>query len=201
MSITAKMLLTQKDVVARIVKLGANATEVQAEIHLIGCSTLDHIRVHGDTTGAVALMNALPNGQRVKSLSFWYRHFTGGKVSMIFADKAWSCNLGKNRTDANFDIKGAMATTFADLTSERDPVTLVVEKFIKNLERTANNAEKHDGTQIDKVDPAVRQLAAQLVAYVREKGLGKTDSAAVVAASEPVEDLDSPIAQAMSVAA
>lgn len=178
-TLNPSMLLTQQDVTARIVKLGASAAEVQSEIHLIACSTLDHIRVHGDTTGAVALMNALPKGQRVKSLSFWFRHFSNGKVAMAL-DKAtdtWSCTLGKKRTEADFDIVAALAMTFADLTTEREPVSMTLEQFIKGLERTANNTANHDGTEIPKVSEPVRALAAKLNAYIRDNNLAVAKAA------------------------
>lgn len=168
MSLTRSTLLTQQAVMGRIVTLGQSAAEVQAEIHLIGCSTMEHISLHGDTTGAVALMNALPRGQRVKSLGFWFKHYSNSKISMVLKDNVWTCKLAKDRDAKDFDIDGAMATTFADLTTERDPVTLTLDKFIKGLERTANNSENFDGTETPKVAPAVRAVAAQMVAIYRK---------------------------------
>ena len=181
MSLVRSDLITQSAVKARIVKLGASAAEVQAEIHLLGCSTLEHVAIHGDTTGAVALMNALPNGQRVKALAFWFRTFSNGKISMVLKDQSWTCNLGKDRKAEDFDIDGAMAMTFADLTTERDPVTLTLEKFIKGLERTANNSDNFDGTETPKVAPAVRAVAAQFVAMYRKAEAAQPAPAAIAA--------------------
>jgi len=188
MSLSVKDFLTLADVKARIVRLGANAADVQKEIHLIACSTLDHVRAHGDSTGAVALMNALPVGQRVKALSFWFRTFSNGKINMKLADKVWSCTLGKNRTEADFDIQGAIAVTFADLTAERDPTTLEVEKFIKSLERTANNSDNFDGTDLPKVSVAARALAAKLVKYIRAGTPAVQDTADAILAAAPVAE-------------
>jgi len=168
MNITMKSLIADSDVPGRITKLGANAADVQNEIHLIGCSVLNHVSICGDSTNLVKLFNALPVGQRVKSLAFWVRTFSNGKCNMKLDKKVWSCVLAKKWTAGDFDIAGAIATTFADLTVERDPTTLTVESFVKKLAATANNTAMFDGTQMRKVDPAVNALAAQLTAYVRK---------------------------------
>ena len=167
MSITRSDLVGLATVKDRVLKLGASSKEVQAEIHLLGCSTLEHMQKHGDSTGATMLMNALPNGQRVKALALWFRHFSNGAVNMTEKKGTWSCKLKPGRKPEDFDIDGAIATTFADLTTERDPVTLTLEKFVKSLERTANNEEVFDGTDTPKVSPAVRNLAAQYVKAYR----------------------------------
>jgi len=164
------ILLSQSEVKARVAKLVLTAAEVQSEIHLIGCSTLDHTRVHGDYTGAVALLNGLPKGQRVKALAYWFRHFSNGKmVAKINSDtKLWDIELKKDRTDADFRVDEAIEITFADLTAEKDPTTLELDKFLKGLDRTANNTENFDGTNIPKVAAETRAMAARIVAFVRE---------------------------------
>ena len=162
-------LLTQTEVSEAIPALATNAANVQATIHQIGCSILEHTRQHGDYTGAERLCNALPRGQRVKALAFWFRHFSNGKLTLAVAKdtKMWVGKLAKDRDFADFDVDSAMETTFADLTSEKDPTTLTLEKFIKGLERTANNDATFDGTSIPKVAPEARAVAATLVAAYR----------------------------------
>ena len=162
-------LLSQSEVVGVIATLGADATKIQAQIHLSAVSTLAHIRDHGDTRGATQLLNALPNGTRVKALAQWYRHFSDGAMTLRQApdSKAWECKLAEKRVSEQFDVVAAEATTFADLTVERDPVTLTLDKFIKSLARTANNDDLFDGTTQPKVSPEVRAVAARMLASFR----------------------------------
>lgn len=177
-------LLTQGDVAKLIETIRERATTVQADIHQAACSTLDHARAHGDWTGITRLMDALPNGQRVKALAYWYGHYSNGKVSLSRNKEtgAWQVNRDRfaTRVDEDFKVDQAMETTFADLTVEKDPQTLSLAKFLKSLSRTATNAEKYDGTDIDKVSPRTRAFASRLVA------LSKADPelSAMVAESE-----------------
>ncbi len=165
-------LMTQADVIKAIPVLSADAAVIQERVHIIACSTLDHVRVHGDTTGCVALCNALPKGQRVKALGAWFKHFSNGKLVMVYDKKAgWSARLSKGRTDGDFMVDLAMETNFADLTEERDPVSVTVESMIRNLKRNSANTELHNDGVTPKVDPAARALAAEIVQFVRTKGL------------------------------
>lgn len=161
-------LLTQTDVATLIDTIRERATTVQADIHQAACSTLDHARAHGDWTGITRLLDALPNGQRVKALAYWYGFYSNGKVSLSRNKDtgAWQVNKDRfaSRVDEDFKVADAMETTFADLTVEKDPKTLTLAKFLQSLSRTATNAEKFDGTEIDKVSPATRAFASRLVA-------------------------------------
>lgn len=168
MSLTRSSLIAMSDVKGRIAKLVLSAVEQEAEIHLVGCSTLEHISLHGDTTGALALMNGLPVGIRVKALAEWYRHFSNGAIQLKLKERTWTISLKAGWNKEQFKVDDALAVTFADLTTERDPVTLTLEKFIKGLERTANNSEMFDGTTTPKVAPNVRAVAAQFVASYRK---------------------------------
>ena len=162
-------LLTQQDCAIKIELLATAAKTVQEDIHLCAVSTLAHTRDHGDYTGAERLLNALPNGQRVKALAFWFSHFSSKKLSFKFDKEAsaWVGTLSKTRMESDFGVDGAMLTTFADLTIERDPMSVTVESMVRNLERNAANSEMHEGTNIPKVDPKARELAAQIVQFVK----------------------------------
>lgn len=166
-------LLTQGDVAKLIDTIKVSAGELQSSIHQAGCSTLDHARAHGDYTGITRLMDALPNGQRVKALAYWYGHFSNGKVSLSRNKEtgAWQVNKDRfaSRVDEDFRVADACETTFADLTVEKDPQSLTLAKFIKNLSRSATNTERFDGTDVEKVTPKTRAFASRLMA------LSKTD--------------------------
>lgn len=168
-------LLTQAEALEQIPLLATDAASVQERIHVIACSTLDHVRAHGDTRGAVALMNALPKGQRVKALAHWFKAFSTGKLVMK-ADKAtglWDADLAKKREDGDFNVTGACDVTFADFTIERDPVSVSVDSLIRNMVRTANNTETFDGSDVPKVSPEARAVAAKIVAFLTEAGIRK----------------------------
>jgi len=185
-------LVSVSDIMPRIATLHTDAARQQQEIHLLACSSLDHIRQHGDSTAMVALHNALPNGTRVKALALWAGAFSNAKIQMKL-DKAtgeWTCKLAK-RTDADFDMEGAMEISFADYSTERDYTTLNIKAFIKGLARTASNTAKFDGTDQLKVDPAVNALAAKLNNFIRDNGLDKPEvAAASVAPAAPAKPVD-----------
>ena len=169
------ILLTQAEALAEIPLLASDAASVQTRIHVVGCSTLDHVRAHGDTRGVTALLNALPNGQRVKALGAWYRAFSNNKLIPKLDKKTgvWSVELSKKREDADFNVAGACEVTFADFTVERDPVSVTVESLVRNMVRMANNTDTHDGTDIPKVSPEARAVAAQIVAFMDAEGIRK----------------------------
>ncbi len=146
----------------RIRKIGS---ALQQEIHVVAVSTLAHIRDHGDYTLAVRLLDALPNGQRVKALAHWFGHFSGGAAKFAFDKKSdgWQCSLAKARVPEMFDIDGAYKTSFADLVAEKGYSTLTVKGVIDYLKRKAND----DGANPDgspKVAEDARILMAKLFA-------------------------------------
>lgn len=163
-------IMTAGECSTAIGRIAATGKVLQARIHAVAVSTLAHIRDHGDTTLACRLLDALPNGQRVKSLAFWYSHFSG-KKAVFSVDKAndlYKCKLDTARTPEDFDIEGANATTFADLTVEKTPEMMDVKAFERMLKRIGDNDGTFDnGTA--KVHPLVRELAAKCVGLVRER--------------------------------
>ena len=191
-------LLTQADVVKAIASLKTDAHSVQERIHVIACSTLDHIRAHGDTRGAVELLNALPRGQRVKALAYWYKEFSGDKAVFVLdrESKLWECKLAKGRSDSDFRVEAAMATNFADLTTEKDPQSVTIESMLRNLKRQSENTENHDGTNIPKVSQAARDLARALLTYIRSNNLDKNPNGIVqnATASTPVPSAEELVA-------
>lgn len=167
---TKLILLTQTDVMTKIAFIGESAKLLQADIHLCAVSTLDHVRAHGDHRGVTALLNALPNGQRVKGLAAWYRAMSSGKLSLKLdkETKEWQADLAKDRVDGDFKMAEAEETDYGAFTAEREPVTMTLASFIKRLETVANNDEKNDDGS-DKVEPAARIMAAEVVAFARTK--------------------------------
>lgn len=160
MSFTPFTIEKCKSNIKRIKSLGG---KLQSLIHLTAVSTLVHVRDHGDWTLAVSLLDALPNGQRVKALAHWYSHFSDGAIKFTYGGAAagWTCKLAKNRTPEMFNIDGAVATSFADLTAEKSPSTMSLKQAIAYLKRKANDDKLNDdGTP--KVSEEARELFAKL---------------------------------------
>lgn len=155
--------------IARIKKAGK---AIQELIHTTAVSTLAHIRDHGDYTLAVQLLDALPNGQRVKALAHWYNHFSDGAAKFSFDPKAgWSCKLAKHRKAEQFDVDGAYAVSFADLTTEKAPGTLDIKGVLAYLKRKANDNKTYDdGT------PRVSEDARNLMAALYNRAVELTES-------------------------
>lgn len=162
-------LLSLQETGARIEALAISAKNVQDEIHLIAVSCLAHSRDHGDVRPMAQLLNALPNGQRVRGLVAWARNFSSKKLTIKQdAQKLWVVEIQSERVPEDFKVDEACGITFADFTTEKDPQSVTVESLIRNLSRTANNDEMHTDGKTPKVSPEARAIAAKLVAAYRD---------------------------------
>jgi hypothetical protein len=162
-------LMNAADIGKRISKIARVGSSLQAEIHEIAVQTLGHIAAHGDYTLAVRLLDALPNGQRVKALAFWFNRFSGNAVTFSFdKDSGWQGKLKPKWNQETFDLDGAVKTTFADLVPEKGYNTLTMDRFRAYLRRQANNKDLNpDGSP--KVDRKVQDLCAGIYAQLAKK--------------------------------
>lgn len=159
-------ILSQSAVMGVIAGIKTSAATLQADIHQAAVSTLDHCREHGDYRGALALVNALPNGQRVQGLIEWFKGFSNGKLSFKKGPDGFTADLKKDRSDGDFSVELAMLTDFGAYTKEPVGKTFTVDQLIGILEKKANNTELNtDGTP--KVSADARAVAASLVASYR----------------------------------
>jgi hypothetical protein len=161
-------LYTRSQIGSRVARIVRVAGKVDAELHVVLCSILDHTREHGDYTALLPLLNGLPKGQRVQGIAAWLKHFSGKKlIARIDSEtKQWVCELSKDRQDSDFDIVGAMAITFGDFTKEPEPTTLTIALLVKMLEKRATSDEVNkDGSP--KVSADAKDLASKLVAFAR----------------------------------
>ncbi len=125
---------------ASISKIKTNSTELQALIHETAVSVLAHVRDHGDTTLAVRLVNAMSSGTRREGLSAWFYKFSNKTMNLSSKDGVWTCKLKPGREPADFDIEGAMAVDFGDLTKEaKAPKAMTLEDIFKALKKFTNN--------------------------------------------------------------
>lgn len=162
------VILNQADTAKLVERVCTSSKSLVADIHQAGVSTLDHIREHGNYTSAIDMLNGLSNGLRVKGLVAWYKKFSNGKFQpkQDGKTKVWSAELLKDRVDGDFDIEGAANMTFADLTTEVNPETLSLEKFIKGLKRTATNGGTFANSTIPKVSSEARVMALRVVQFI-----------------------------------
>lgn len=163
-------LYSQSQIGSRVARIVRVAGKVEAELHVVLCSVLDHTREHGDYTAILPLLNGLPKGQRIQAIAAWLKHFSNKKmIARIDSEsKQWIVELSKDRVDEDFDIVGAMAITFGDFTKEPEPTTLTVALLVKMLEKRATSTETNkDGSP--KVSEDAKVLASELVAVARQK--------------------------------
>jgi hypothetical protein len=155
--------------VARIIRVGKM---VDAELHVVLCSILDHTKEHGDYTQILPLMNGLPSAVRKQGIVAWVAHFTNKKLALKLDSKTklWTAELAKDRKSEDFDIIGAMAVTFGDFKPEPVPSTLTLALLIKMLEQKATDSKlNEDGSP--KVAEDAKIMASKVVAFIREQGV------------------------------
>lgn len=157
-------LLSIEECVKVTGEIRGSAKNLQSQIHLVAVSTLVHIRDTGDSRGALALVQALPNGQCVEGLKSWYAGMSSNAIS--FGKNAdtgeTTIKLAKDRTPAMFLVEAAEATDYGSYTKEAKPRTLTAEQFLKMVADKANNTELNlDGSP--KVSIEARALAARMV--------------------------------------
>lgn len=162
-------ILSRSAVVEVIARIGTAAKTLQADIHAAAVSTLDHTREFGDYRGALALINALPNGQRVQGLIVWFEHFSNGalKFKTNKDGAGYTAKLSQERADEDFDVAAAMLTDYGSFSKEAKPTTFTVDKLMKMLESKANDDRVNDdGTP--RVEATARVVAAKLVRSYRD---------------------------------
>lgn len=150
-----------------ILALKKAAKDVHNTIHVIAFSTLVHTRDHGDSRGAVELLNALPNGQRVKALAHWYNVMSNGAMTLSFDKKAdsWKAKLREGRSAEDFNVVDAEAIHFADLTAEKGPTAFTLANLRKFLQSKIDNAAKlADGSDV--VSKEAREAARAALAAI-----------------------------------
>lgn len=159
---TTFTVLSQSEIAKRITRIKSVGARLQNEVHVVAVSCLAHARDHGDITLSVRLLDAMPNGQRVKALAYWFRKFSGEQLSFSFKpDTGWSAKLVKGWKPELYDVDGAYAVTFADLTAEKGYDTLSVKAVLSYLKRKADEDGLHPNGEA-KVSPEAREFCAAL---------------------------------------
>jgi len=169
MSIT---ILKQTEISAAISKVASQARDTQTAIHQIAYSVLDHTREFGDFTGAERLLNALPSGQRVKSLGQWFDVMSSGKLrlSQDPKTKLWKGELAKDRSDADFLMAKAEGLDYGDFKPEIVSKVIDLKAFLKKVEKVSTDdsmVKDKQGREVPAVTAETRAIAAKAVAFLR----------------------------------
>jgi hypothetical protein len=165
-------LLKQSEIGAAISAVAAAARANQTAIHEIAVSTLDHTREFGDFTGCERLLNALPNGQRVKSLAQWFNVMSGKQLTITLdpKTKVWSGKLQRSaNSEADFDIAKAMEVDYGSFQPEIVQSVITLKTLLQKVTKIATDTETVtiDGKTVPRVSAEVQAIAAQTVAYMR----------------------------------
>lgn len=182
---TAITILDQAKTGKLITLIAKNATKLNTQIHIAAVSTLSHIRDYGDFTLAERLLNALPTGQRVKTLAAWYAHFSANAFTLTFDKGAgsWKGNLAKKRTPDQFDVEGAWKVPFGDLMPEKVATTMNAKAVIAMLKRNADSTAKNDDGTPKISDEAKALFADLFVAASRMQAENEAKAAAAAKAA------------------
>ena len=165
-------ILNQAETAKTIKSIKIRGANLQRDIHICAVSTLAHMRDHGDYTLAVALMNALQSGQRVKGMALWMSHHSSGKFTLRQDKKQgniWVGALSKDRTAEDFLIEDAVKITFAEFTVEKDPVQVTPDSIKKYLDRLIANEDtikSATGEDQPKVTEAAKAAAKAMLAMI-----------------------------------
>lgn len=166
--------IMSKDACTKAIRqIGRIGVKLELHIHRVAVSALAHVRDHGDTTIATNLLNVLPKGQRVKALAYWFGHFSNNMLKLTQAkDQSWVAQLDKKRMESDFNVDGAAAVSFAELTAEKEPgKTFTEEQLIKKLKAWANEDGFFEDGITPKVSEGARDLAAAMVAQLERPKL------------------------------
>lgn len=157
------------DLMKTITKVGRDATELQATIHEVGLNCLLQLRNHNQSTPTANLLNALPNGTRVKALAHWFNVNAKGAVNVARdpQSKVWTVQLIKGRTPDMYKMDEAEATSFADLTEEREVAQFDEKALIAWITKKAKSTQRlNDGKPA--VSNEAKALAARLLNFLAD---------------------------------
>ena len=156
------------DLMKAVAKVGRDATELQATIHEVGLNCLLQLRDHNQSTPTANLLNALPNGTRVKALAHWFNTNAKGAVNVARdpQSKVWTVQLIKGRTPDMYKMDEAEATSFADLTEEREVAQFDEKALIAWITKKAKStARLNDGKPA--VSDEAKALASRLLNFLQ----------------------------------
>jgi len=166
MEINGMNLVTGASLVKLINKIRANSGKLADDIHLAAVSVLAEIEKELDKTGAPnvdrirqLLLNVHVSNRR-KALGEWFRVYA--PVTVAWAkDGSLSVKMLKGalaKSHPGFDIEGAAAIPYWDMTEEKVPGPVDFIKMIQNMQRKMEKALKGEADSKQSPDSIERAL-------------------------------------------
>lgn len=131
-------------------------------VHVTAVSCIKHAEDSGDFTLASKLVKAMPKSARGKALVHWFTMFSPCQWSK----EADQFKKTKGEKAVAFDLQGAEATPFYELTPEKDPAPITIEAIIASIKsRVKKSKDQPEPLDVDKLVGALHTLTVeQLVA-------------------------------------
>lgn len=141
-----------------IVSIKTRGAKLDKDIHIAGCSCLQHIEEHGDITLLNTLVDAMPKGSRVNALREWAE--VHGKVK--YNNETTSFEYAKTSTTL---MDEAMACSWVEFKPES---VYTAMDFQAEMNKIFKKAYDRVGKDLgDNVDPALLNKMASAFGYVK----------------------------------
>ena len=136
--------------------IAKNGKALDNAIQKTGVSIIAHVRDHGDTTLAVALVKAMPRGSRVSAVIDWLNAFS--PMTLQLTKAGLTVELDKKRVPADSKVADAIATPWYTFKKETAKEVVTLESLIEKFEKAVVKLAKEGGcaeTDAGKVIAAV----------------------------------------------
>ena len=154
-----------KSAVRLLVKAAAT---LQSKIADLAVECLEHAKEHGDASRLLYLCQQMPKGQRVQALKLWASNYSPIVLTTDTNGNFVSVKITPttNKTYKPFDIEGATATPYYDLTQENKVTIMSLEAIEKAILGYAKRFEK--ATAEGRVKDGEAELIKQRIARLEE---------------------------------
>lgn len=136
---------SKSDILKRIASIRRRGAKFDNDVHETAVLCLEHAREHGDVTLLTKLVAAMPRSGRREALIYWARYF--GPVKFNAKQETFRLDQKRVKNGESFDMEGANATPFYDLTKEKRPAQYDLEKAIKGFIRAVKKGREQGNIQ------------------------------------------------------
>lgn len=136
-------LITGNDAInTAIENIKASGKKLDALIHQVAVSCINHVELHGDIRVCNRLIDSMPKSSRRLALIKWFEDY--GKLSYTTETKNFAYDNNKET-----DLTTAQAVPFWEHTKEQNPMIFDLDKAINNLIKRAESAMNKE-QEVDK---------------------------------------------------
>lgn len=138
---------------AEIRTMARTARELDSQLHVLGCSALNHAATKGAGDASLLTMwfQGLPKASRAKGAAVWLE----GMGPLTVDRKTGVVRVKRGWKPEDFRIAAAIATPFWGHTSEREPGEMDLESFKRFIHRVA------EGDFLNKEGKVTRKVTAE----------------------------------------